>query len=220
LVSLARRAQPEQLTFGRLGVRACARRRKRSLATIALLACGSFVIVSIGAFHLDARQDANKHSSGTGGFALIGQATLPVVQDLNTQSGRDFFGLNPKDLSDVSVVPFRVRDGDDASCLNLNRAQKPRLLGLRPESLTGRFTFAEVAKGLNSHEGWNLLKRSQDASNLVQVNEVPAIGDANSIQWALGKSVGDTIDYTDEQGRTFKLRLVGSVANSILQGNL
>jgi len=50
--------------------------------------------------------------------------------------------------------------------------------------------------------------------------EVPAIGDANSIQWALGKKVGDTIDYTDEYGRTFKLRLVGAVANSILQGNL
>jgi putative ABC transport system permease protein len=32
--------------------------------------------------------------------------------------------------------------------------------------------------------------------------------------------VGDTLDYTDEQGRTFKLRLVGAVANSILQGSL
>ena len=36
------------------------------------------------------------------------------------------------------------------------------------------------------------------------MDEVPAIGDANSIQWALGKQIGDTIDYTDEQGRTFK----------------
>ena len=50
--------------------------------------------------------------------------------------------------------------------------------------------------------------------------EIPAIGDAASIQWALGKKVGDAIDYTDEHGRTFKLRLVGAVANSILQGSL
>jgi len=49
---------------------------------------------------------------------------------------------------------------------------------------------------------------------------IPAIGDANSIQWAMGKKIGDTIDYTDEQGRPFKLRLVGAVANSILQGSL
>jgi ABC-type antimicrobial peptide transport system permease subunit len=49
---------------------------------------------------------------------------------------------------------------------------------------------------------------------------VPAIGDEASIVWAMGKKVGDTLEYTDERGRTFKVRLVGAVANSILQGNL
>jgi putative ABC transport system permease protein len=219
LAVLASRA-PHQLSFAGLGVRGCARRRKRSLATIALLACGCFVIVSIGAFRLDANQDANKRSSGTGGFALSGQATLPIVQDLNSEPGREFFGLNSKDLAGVSVVPFRVRDGDEASCLNLNRAQKPRLLGVKPERLTGRFTFAEVAKGFDIHHGWNLLKPSNEGPSLAQTGEIPAIGDANSIQWALDKSVGDTLDYTDELGRTFKLRLVGAVANSVLQGSL
>ena len=50
-------------------------------------------------------------------------------------------------LAGVNVVPLRVREGDVASCLNLNRAQKPRLLGVKPELLAGRFTFASVAKG-------------------------------------------------------------------------
>jgi putative ABC transport system permease protein len=36
----------------------------------------------------------------------------------------------------------------------------------------------------------------------------------------MGKKVGDTIDYTDERGQTFKVRIVGAVANSILQGSL
>src|SRR5207247_10824201 len=49
---------------------------------------------------------------------------------------------------------------------------------------------------------------------------VPAIGDQASIVWAMGKKVGDTLDYTDERGRTFKVRLVGAVANSILQAKL
>jgi ABC-type antimicrobial peptide transport system permease subunit len=49
---------------------------------------------------------------------------------------------------------------------------------------------------------------------------VPAVGDANSIQWALGKKVGDVLDYADEHGRTFQIRLVGGLANSVLQGNL
>ena len=68
-------------------LRGCARRRKRSLATVAMLACGSFLIVSIGVFRLDANRDATKRSSGTGGFALIGETTMPVVQDLNSQVG-------------------------------------------------------------------------------------------------------------------------------------
>ena len=110
---------------------------------------------------------------GTGGFTLIGQSTLPIVQDLNSKAGKEAFGLGPDDLSGVLVVPFRVRDGDDASCLNLNRAQTPRLLGVKPESLQGRFTFASVEKGLEVKKGWELL---QQTSEMDGGNEVPAIG--------------------------------------------
>jgi putative ABC transport system permease protein len=273
---LAREAGAARFTLGGLGLRGCARRRKRSLATVALLACGCFLIVAIGVFRLDANRDATTRSAGTGGFALMGEATMPVVQDLNTKSGREFFGLGAEELAGVNAVPLRVRAGDEASCLNLNRAQKPRLLGVKPELLAGRFTFANVAKGLDRRSGWELLHSSSrrkealtgespitnrqsqiDQSLLASAltnnsalltpstlrsppsavllrrtgaatedghsalaDEVPAIGDANSIQWALGKKVGDTIDCVDEQGRAFKLRLVGAVANSILQGSL
>jgi putative ABC transport system permease protein len=228
LGNLAQLTQTEAFTISGLGVRSCARRRKRSVATIALLACGCFLIAAIGVFRLDANLDATQRYSGTGGFALLGQSTLPVVQDLNTQAGREFFGLGAKDLAGVNVVQFRVRDGEDASCLNLHRAHKPRLLGVNPELLAGRFTFSQAAKGSDRRRGWNLLTAQDDRkleSNgspvpTAPMDEVPAIGDANSIQWALGKSVGDTIDYTDEQGRAFKVRLVGAVANSILQGSL
>ena len=219
---LSREAASAQLGLRELGVRGCARRRKRSLASIALLACGSFLVAAIGVFRLDANRDATRRDSGTGGFALIGESTMPVAQDLNTKAGREFYGLDPRQLAGVNVVPLRVREGDAASCLNLNRAQKPRLLGIKPELLSGRFTFANVAKGLDRREGWSLLGagKSPIANRQSSIAEIPAIGDANSIQWALGKRIGDTIDYTDEQGRAFKLRLVGGVANSILQGSL
>ncbi len=241
---LARAGGAAHLTLGALGLRGCARRRKRSLATIALLACGSFVIVAIGVFRLDANRDATRRDSGTGGFALIGESTMPVVQDLNTKAGREFYGLGAEQLAGVNVVPLRVREGDVASCLNLNRAQKPRLLGVKPELLAGRFTFADVAKGLDRRQGWELLRtrssRREEAlttnsalriprsapdqslltSAATETDEIPAIGDANAIEWAMGKQLGDTIDYTDEQGRAFKVRLVGAVANSILQGSL
>jgi putative ABC transport system permease protein len=220
LTGLSIGSETSPLSLAGLAVRGCVRRRKRSLATIALLASGTFLIVSISAFRLDANQDATKPTSGTGGFALIGQSALPVIQDLNSDAGREFFGLNPADFTNVSLVPFRVHAGDEASCLNLNRAQKPRLLGVQPGLLAGRFSFADAAKGHDIHQGWKLLKSGDLASASVETNEVEAIGDANSIEWALGKSVGDTLDYTDENGRPFKIRLIAAVANSVLQGSL
>jgi putative ABC transport system permease protein len=184
-----------------------------------MLACGSFLIVSIGVFRLDANRDATKRSSGTGGFALIGETTMPVVQDLNSKSGREFFALNESELAGVNFVPLRVREGDEASCLNLNRAQKPRLLGVKPELLYGRFAFTKNLNDMTKIGPWSALARFH-LSVPLEKDEIVAIGDANSIQWAMGKKVGDTIDYVDERGQTFKVRIVGAVANSILQGQL
>ncbi len=222
LGALQRRNRAAQLALSDLGIRNSARRRNRSLATIALLASGCFLIVAIGVFRVDAHQNASAKSSGTGGFSLLADSTLPITQDLNSRSGREFFGLNPNDLAGVNVVPFRVHEGDEASCLNLNRAQKPRLLGVNPDLLAGRFTFAAVADGHPQADGWTIL-HGQSSDGKAQAGAspvIPAVGDANSLEWALGKKIGDTLDYTDERGRTFKIRLAGSVANSLLQGSL
>jgi len=225
LAITARKTGSYTLTITGLAVRGTVRRRTRSLATIALLASGSFLIAAIGVFRLDANLNALEKTSGTGGFALLGESTMPIVQDLNSTSGHEFFGLGERDLQGVSFVPFRVRDGDEASCLNLNRAQKPRILGVKPDMLNGRFTFASTAKGLDLKKAWELLhppspSDGERARARDSVDEIPAIADANSIEWALGKKLGDTLDYTDEHGHTFKLRLVGALANSILQGSL
>ena len=212
--------QSVKVSLPRLLRGAMARRKSRSVATVALLASGVFLIASIGAFRLDAEADAWKRSSGTGGFALIGESTLPIVKDLNTREGRDALGLDEKIMQGVSFVPFRVRDGDDASCLNLNRAQQPRLLGVKPELMAERkaFSFASGQSWteLNPHPATNGLPSDARRS----ITEVPAIGDAASIQWALHKKIGDTLPYRDERGNDFDVRLVGGLANSILQGSL
>ncbi len=199
-----------------LGIRNAARRRTRSLATAGLLACGSFLVVSVGANRLDSSLDAELRSSGTGGFALIGETSVAISQDLNGEDGRAFFGLDDSNLQPDSIVQMRVLDGDDASCLNLNRTQKPRILGVDPLLLKSRnaFTFAKVADGFTKEQGWSILKTDADST------VIPAIGDMNSILWALGKKVGDTLDYQDAKGESFKIKIVGAVANSILQGNL
>jgi putative ABC transport system permease protein len=223
-----------RLSLAGIAVRNVTRRHKRSLAILALLACGSFLIASIGVFRLDAARDAEEPSSGTGGFALIGESTLPIVHDLNSQTGREFYALDDAELDSVRFFSFRVRDGDDASCLNLNRAQQPRLLGVRPDQLAARqaFTFARLAKNWADPDPWLLLQRHPFSTNASpapspepadgngRATVIPAIGDLNSILWAMGKNVGDTLTYTDERGRPFDVLIVGAVANSILQGNL
>ena len=210
-----------------LALRALARRPSRSLGTVALLASAAFLIVAIAAMKLDATRNADRRESGTGGFALWGESSLPVIQDLNTAKGQEFYGLNPGDLKGVSFVQLRVRDGDDASCLNLNGAQRPRLLGVKPEQLAARgaFTFTKVLKGLAVTNGWMALNQplfgsGSITSPSISDGAIPAIGDAASIEWALNSSVGGTLDFTDERGQPFKVRIVGAVANSILQGNL
>ncbi len=144
------------------------------------------------------------------------------MKDLNTTEGRDALGLNEKILKDVKFVPFRVRDGDDASCLNLNRAQQPRLLGVKPQRMRSeRFTFTSLLEGAENKAGeWPLDKRELPDRAAIPANRVPAIGDAASIQWALHKKIGDTLPYRDERGEEFEAWLVGGLANSILQGSL
>jgi hypothetical protein len=199
-----------RITMLNLAWTSLTRRRSRTVAAISLLATGSFLVVAVSAFHRSETQPGNK-SSGTGGFSLIAESALPVFEDLSQSNRLAQFLSEP---FHGSIVPLRTRAGDDASCLNLDRARRPRLLAVRPSALAGRFTFQAAAPGLDRSLGWGLL------TNQLAADVIPAIGDAESIQWALGKKLGDLLDYEDEAGRRFQIRLVASVSSSILQGSL
>ncbi len=196
--------------------RAPARQPTRSLATVGLLACATFLLASVAAFRLDVAGDPTRRDTGTGGFAFWAETALPVTRDLNTARGLEGFGIGTNALPGVSVVPMRVRDGDETSCLNLGQPGRPRLLGVDAGQLArrGAFSFAKFAEGVAATRGWRALDGPADA------DEIPAIGDDASIQWALQKRLGDRLEFTDDRGRAFRVRLVGAVANSILQGSL
>jgi len=206
------------LSLAAVAARNTSRRTGRSLAVVALLACGTFLVIAVGANRTDPLKDAQERCSGTGGFALFGQSALPLFKDPNSPSGRKEYGLDPAALEAVRIVPLRVSGGEDASCLNLNRAQTPRLLGVRPEAMASRraFTFVKTAPRAadDGRNPWHLLDgKAPDGA-------VPAVGDEATVLWGLGKSVGDTIEYADDRGRTFRVRLVATIADSIFQGAL
>ncbi|MDT8301864.1 MAG: ABC transporter permease [Sedimentisphaerales bacterium] len=199
-----------------LGLRNTTRRSGRSLAVVGLLACGIFLVVAVGANRHSPLANAQERDSGTGGFTLLGESSVSILHDLSSPSGRQSMSLDDNVLEGVQIVQLRIHEGDDASCLNLNRAQMPQLLALQPERLQERGSFA-FSKTIESDSGkklWDLLNEN------LGDNVVPAVGDYATVYWALGKSVGDELDYVDEKGVKFRLRLVGMLKNSILQGSL
>ncbi len=199
----ARRWLAGRTTHGSLPQRNAARRPGRSLAAIALLASGTFLVVAVGANQHDPHNDALEKSSGTGGFALLAEASLPIFEDLNAPQGQETYGIDSEILRGSKLVALRLREGDEASCLNLNKPQTPRLLGVEPGALAGRFSG-----------DWGALEKTD------QSGAIPVIGDMNTVVWSLGKKPGDLLDYTDDQGVTHKLRIAGTVPNATFQGSL
>lgn len=190
-----------------IGARNITRRPGRSLAVIGMMAGGIFLVIAVNAFRLGSESDSAKRESGTGGFALLGESTLPIYEDLNTSAAWDAFALDEKLMKQAKVVPFRVREGDDASCLNLNKAQRPVLCAVNPASLAERKAFS-FATG-----SWDQLSAKAPS-------EIPAIADQATAMWGLGKGVGDTITYTDSSGQEFQVKLVALLAGSVLQGKI
>jgi putative ABC transport system permease protein len=199
-----------------LGVRNTTRRRGRSVALTGLLALGIFMITALNAFRQDARLQENTRQSGAGGFAFVGESTLPIYEDLNTAAGQKAWDFEPDELAGVKFVPFRVRDGEEASCLNLNRAQTPRVLGLSTAAMPHEaFPFANEA---NKAAGW--LELNDSGEERAEPGAIPAIMDQYSAMFALGKSQGGIITVPDSRGEPVKLQIMGLLAGSVLQGNV
>jgi ABC-type antimicrobial peptide transport system permease subunit len=208
------------LALARLGIRNAPRHPVRSLLTAGLLAAATFVIVAVQAFHREPGSDFLQQDSGSGGCALLAEADVPLFQDLNKDEARryelNFPAASTAALHDVAFFPFRVRAGDDASCLNLYQPRRPRILGV-PTTLIerGGFKFAdvEVASDAERKNPWLLLK-SPDA------DAVPAIADATTVQWMLHSKLGGIVEVPDSQGNLVKLRIVALLQESVFQSEL
>jgi hypothetical protein len=182
---------------------------------IALIAFATFVIVAVEAFK---RGDAGslERNAGSGGFPLSLETLLPIVHDLNDAAGRDVINL-PAQLPGVRFERFRVRPGDDTSCLNLYQPKNPRILGAPPDFITsGRFAFqsslAESPQEIANP--WLLLNRK------FEDGAIPVITDANSMTYVLHMKLGDDIVVPGSRARPTRLRLVGALSDSIFQSEL
>jgi ABC-type antimicrobial peptide transport system permease subunit len=197
-----------ELGLGKMAQLNLSRNKGRSLTVVILFALGTFIVVSTGSNKLDLFANAQNKSSGTGGFLYFAETTMPVLFDLNNPEKRAEEGI----FEDFSAVQFRKVEGDDASCLNLNRISQPAILGVDAKMLQGRFSFATKIKELGDDEPWLALNKMFDDGT------IPAIADQTVIQWGLGMKVGDVLLYQNELGDTLRLKLIAGTTPSIFQG--
>lgn len=111
-------------------------------------------------------------------------------------------------LEEMQVFSFRVRPGENASCLNLYQTTLPTILGV-PDALMerGGFRFVDQRKA----DYWNLLNAPRDDGR------VPVLGDMNTLMFSLHKAPGDTIPIPDSET---ELVVSGMLDGSVLQGVL
>jgi len=195
------------LDAARLGALNLRARRARSLTVVGLIATAVFMVLSVASFRKHVGADWLERGSGTGGFTFWIETTAPQnpARDGRAQ-GFELFDASAAALGDV--VPLRSGAGDNANCFNLNSTAQPRLLAVDAGRLAQRGSFR--LKGAPA--GWGALRAAEEDG------PVPAFIDETTLLWALKRKVGDVLTYTDEIGREFGVRIVGTLPDSILQG--
>ena len=148
----------------------------------------------------------------------MAESVAPLMYNPNTPKGREDSGLGESDdLRDVAIPRFRLRPGDEASCLTLYRPTNPRIVAPEASFLTeGRFAFAQSAATTAEERAnpWLLLNRRFDDG------AIPAIADQTSLMYVFHLAVGDDFVFTPEGSGPITLRIVGTLADSVLQSEL
>ena len=198
----------------RLGFRSAAYRPARSVLSMAMIASATFILISVDTFRKEGGIVETDPHSGVGGYSLLVESLLPLTHDPNSEEGRELLRL--AEMPPVHIEPFRVRPGDDASCLNLYEPQNPRIIAPSDRFLAeGRFTFASSLAETEAERAnpWLLLQRGEPDG------PVPVIADANSMTYVLHRSLGEEMVVTIGE-RPIRLQFVAALSDSIFQSEL
>ena len=195
--------------IARLGIRNGGRNPTRSVLSVALVACASFMIVTVAMNRHDVSTKEPAFESGDGGFRLVADVEVPLFQDRIDEVERE-------QSAAMRIFPLRVRAGEDASCLNLYQPTQPTLVGA-PDSVIerGGFAFQQTLAETEAEKQnpWLLLEKDFGEA-------IPVFGDANSVTWILHLGLGDKLLVRDSAGRERSLLLAGLLSRSIFQSEL
>jgi putative ABC transport system permease protein len=205
-----------------LGVRNTAANPRRSVLSVGLVACACLVLVLVAA---NRRDRSSGGPRGWGGWNLVAESATPIYQDLGRREGRGALGFSAEAeqlLAGSEIAGLAEVPGDDASCLNLYRPRRPRLLGVPPRLARQRFPLAAGEGSLESlFAGAAVVSEEKKGGGAAAEAEVvPAVGDEQAVRWVLHLGVGDEITVANAAGPPARLRIAGLLAGSPLQGAL
>jgi len=201
----------------RLGFRNISYKPGRSVLCVALIASATFIIVAVDAFRRDADSVSMDRKAGTGGFPLQAESVLPLISNPNTEEGRESMNLiMPSSESNIEFTfsRFRLRPGEDTSCLNLYSPQNPRILAPTPDFIeSDRFAFQSSLAETDAEKAnpWLLLERTETD------DAVPVIADANSLTYVLHLGLGDVFTLNRSGASPVRMRVVAALSDSIFQ---
>ena len=201
-----------------LAWRAIGRNPVRSSLSLGLLAVASFLIASMGVFHV------SPDPRGYGGFNLLGQSSQPIYKNIGSSDVRsEMIGKAADKLRDALIVPMRARQGEDASCNNLYQVAQPTVLGIPPRlgdlhefsPTTVEFEWSATVDEMNP---WRPLRKVATGQ---LGSPIPVILDQNTADWSLkqGGRLDGLIELQYGKQPVF-FRTVGLLSNSVLQGKL
>jgi len=146
------------------------------------------------------------------GYDVIAESSISLRFDLGSQDDR-----LDNDITDfpqnVTVIQFLTYGQPGGSCSNLRKNVPPKLIGANA-SFTENSTLRFEQPKESATSVWSKLDEVRTDGS------IPAIGDLNTIIWILGKSVGDNIQITDENGNGRELVIVGILENSVFPGSV
>ncbi len=208
-------AMPENGGYSLWGmIRQSAKRHPlRSTLTIGLMATAAFLIIAINAFRLQPTAE------GTGGFTWVAQTAQPLYRDLSDPPVQsELLGPDAKELDGIEIVGMRLRLGDDASCNNLYQATEPTVIGV-PAEFSAPFAWIASEQVPEGQSPWSLLETRAGGT---QDDPIPVVIDQNTAMWSLQMmgGIGEVRSFEYEPGRPTFFRVVGLLANSMLQGRL
>ena len=189
--------------------------RNQTGLSLVVLAFGVFIVFVVG---LNRRSFDNRVelNAATGGYSLWCESSVAMQHDPTTTEGRKKLGIDAEWNDRFKIMTCFRYQGDDASCLNLNKVSEPTVLGVDFRTMTDD----NFVLGKNIYNTTNPKEIFEALAKPISDGVYPALIDATVLQWSLVKEVGDTLYYTQQDGRQLAVVLAATLSGGLFQGSI